>query len=103
LAVSGRGVSSITSMTRVLDIFQKSGIDHERPTDSRVGHTAGVHPSDNADLEGTTEDLPDARGDQLLELQNPEQSGASSLVDTEVTHTDPGSGHHDTLGLELYN
>jgi hypothetical protein len=62
-----------------------------------------VRPVDTADLEATTEDLPDARGDQLLELQNQEQSGASSPVDTEATHIDPGSGHHDTLGLEIYN
>jgi hypothetical protein len=54
-------------------------------------------------LEGVSEDLSNARGDQLLKLQNPKESSASSPADTEATHTDPGSGHHDTLGLEIYN
>jgi hypothetical protein len=62
-----------------------------------------VRPGDIADLVATAEDLQDARGDQLLELQNPEQSGASSPIDTEATHTNPGSSYHYTLGLEIYN
>jgi hypothetical protein len=69
-----------------------------------LGIRPEVCPGDNVDLEGAAEDVTDARGDQLLELQNPEQSSTSSLVDTEATHTDPGSGdHRDPLGLDLYN
>jgi hypothetical protein len=60
-------------------------------------------PGNDADFEGAAaEDLPDARGDQFLQ-QNLDRSGASSPADTEATHTDPGSGHHDTLGLEIYD
>jgi hypothetical protein len=67
-----------------------------------LGIQSEVRPCDNADLKSVAEDLPDSRRDQLLE-QNPEQSGASSPADTEATHTDLGSGHHDTLGLEIYD
>jgi hypothetical protein len=34
--------------------------------------------------------------------QNPEQSGISSPIDTEVMHTDPGSSNI-SLGLDIYN
>jgi hypothetical protein len=66
----------------------------------------GIEPevglSDNVNLEGATKDLPNARGDQLFK-QNPERSSASLLTDTKATHTNPDSGHHNTLELEIYN
>jgi hypothetical protein len=86
--------------------FRSQGLITDDQLILGLGIRPEVRSADNVDMEGgAAEDIRDAAGNQLLELPNPEQSGASSPVDTEATHTDPGSDHHDDpqLGLDIYN
>jgi hypothetical protein len=66
--------------------FRSRGVITDDQLILGLGIQPEVHLGDNSDLEGSAEDLPDARGDQLLELQNPKQSGASSPTDVMDTH-----------------